>query len=223
MRPAVSSRSLPTMSNTRQQQHQLSASDEGSTAGDSIPYRLPKIPCSQQRTHSSPSACSERVTRSEPAGLEQLYKVDYFGSDRLEKYLGKRKTLPSPPYTIAQLQRQEGIHMPTFQKVHIEPVLPCDKVVDSSGDAVPEQTTGRARDTVTLLGLGRQVSGKPRESPSSVDKPFAWRLSPHNHKNYDNQAIQGQTGPFSRDFVVHCNTPNTWLKMKLKKQRTSWR
>ncbi|XP_038047134.1 uncharacterized protein LOC119721236 [Patiria miniata] len=221
MRPAGSSRSLPSVPQARQP-YQMSVSDDGSVLRDSTPYRLPKI--QQQLAHRLPR--TERVTRSEPTDLDQLYKVDYVGSDRMEMYLSKRHKLPGPPYTISQRHRQEGIHMPTFQKVQFEPVLPCNRVVEANGHAELERSTSRTslstRDTV-ILGLGRHVAGTQQESPPAVDKHSAWRLSPHKHKNYDIQAIQGQTGPFSRDFVIHCNTPNSWLQMKLNKQKTSRR
>ncbi|XP_033629597.1 uncharacterized protein LOC117291793 [Asterias rubens] len=222
MRPATSSRSLPKV-HKKKPQHRRVQSDEGSAlVANEIPYRLPKVELSQSLP-TPRSTITRRISSShETTSHDLLYKIDYMGSESLEKYFQRREKLPDPPNTIAQLKRQEGIHMPTFKRANIRPIGPNNKMGGYSENLVQGHTASRTslatRGTTGLPGIFK--SSELMQHSSNGTKQAAWRLSPYQHKNYDVQAIRGQTGPFSRDFIIHCNTPNSWLRMKLKSQKT---
>lgn len=61
----------------------------------------------------------------------------------------------------------------------------------------------------------------PHSRSVSPAKSIHWALGSTKHAFYDYKGQSRNQGPYSREFTVHCMAPNSWLRMKWGRQRTS--
>nr|XP_002731740.1 PREDICTED: uncharacterized protein LOC100378304 isoform X1 [Saccoglossus kowalevskii] len=176
------------------------------------PYRLPRI------TPKVNMSAISRLTKQ-----EELYKIDDDDDGRssaIIHYIHKKKMF-IPPHTISQLQRANSLMVPSFRKAHLAPMTPAPSVAS-------DRTYNRVNRLLHVPKL-RIGTGSVHSFQQNLDeeifrrkKKVAWKLSPHTNSSFD-KASCGYSGPFSREFTIHCTAPNSWLRKKWKGQSTTLR
>lgn len=68
-------------------------------------------------------------------------------------------------------------------------------------------------------GVG-SLTARSSVIPKSA-KSIHWKLSSYRNMDIDQKGKSSKQGPYSRGFTVHCSAPNSWLKMKLGRQKTT--
>ncbi|XP_071822495.1 uncharacterized protein [Apostichopus japonicus] len=172
------------------------------------PYRLPSLSAPQQPLKVDDG---DKILLSLPTVRLDLHSLK--GSSALKTH---------PPYTAGQLKRAQAIHAPKFSRAHFAPEISSslpqlgtrssDRLISPDVQQISISKKITARSAPSLEQTTNRWPVRP-----AANRRLVWKLSPHPHRNYDAQSLKGTMGPYSREFVVHCTTPKTWLRMKLSK------
>ncbi|XP_077997781.1 uncharacterized protein LOC144450902 isoform X2 [Glandiceps talaboti] len=167
------------------------------------PYRLPKLVTDD---------ASDVTPRTKQ---EELYKIDADDqrSEHLVQYVRHKRKMLQPPHTIAQLHRASNLMVPNFRSARLAPVTPHPSVTASS----ELEYTHRYRGALPRLRGAESVNSFERKLDEEIlrdNKRISWKLS-HNNSSFDSKAGNSFSGPYSREFTIHCTAPHRWLKMKL--------
>ncbi|XP_072181259.1 uncharacterized protein [Diadema setosum] len=220
-----------------------SLSPTPSSSTSSTPYRLPKLSSSGSLSSTASSDRSDKPPKEVPPASERVSRERQVQSRKNlatnNSRARQQQQLPIPPYTISQLRRLQNIQVPSFKRAQFEPLLasPIRPVeIPDLVDEEKDQEAEHAMRASTRFTHASRTSYGPRSAAVSMTIPMAtgsvysrpppdqkaeWRLSPYRHKNFDQQAVSPNFGPYSRGFVIHCTTPKSWLHMKLRRTKTT--
>ncbi|KAI8487741.1 hypothetical protein Bbelb_344790 [Branchiostoma belcheri] len=182
--------------------------------GVKTPYRLPRL-------HLGEAKNDGEITRSNPPVHPEGY---YTRSTRTPPPLEISTTsIILPAQSLAQLARQRRLGVPKFKAAMVRPRFTAiphtpPQSVNMDHDDLSVSTTAFPslfRKTPHSLQRDLLPTPSPRTSRQGGRSPD-WKLSSYPTTVYDSKD-QGNTGPYSREFIVHCMAPNNWLRMKLRK------
>nr|XP_054751491.1 uncharacterized protein LOC129257230 [Lytechinus pictus] len=185
-------------------------------------------PRSQQSIKSNLSKVSSRSTRSSnrlpipPYTIAQLRRAQNIHVPSFKK--AQFAPLVSSPARKAVIEEDSKterteVHDRTRveQEIHVRAEPETTRATTRYSHA--SRTTYGPRSAAVSMTIP-MASGTDYSHPPP-DQKAEWRLSPYRHKNYDNQAVTSNSGPYSRKFVIHCSAPKSWLHMKLRRTKTT--
>ncbi|XP_066263855.1 uncharacterized protein [Branchiostoma lanceolatum] len=205
--------SLPDIRTSFGAQDMDDTTDPAWGTGVKTPYRLPRL-------HLGVAKNEGELPRGNPPVHPEGY---YTRSTRTPPPLEiSTSSIMLPAQSLAQLARQRRLGVPKFRAAMVRPRYtaiphtPPQSVNMDHDDLSVSTTAFPSLFRKTPHSLQRDLlptpSPRSRLGGSSPD----WKLSSYPPNVYDSKD-QGYTGPYSREFVVHCMAPNNWLRMKLRK------
>ncbi|XP_071941190.1 uncharacterized protein [Antedon mediterranea] len=193
--------SVPRSAYTTSEARSSKISDDDET--DSIPHRLPKI--LKQRPETVPmDAVSKRPSHKNRLQQPRFAEVNQ---------------VPSSVIAMNQLNRVNLMYVPTFKKAYLGPTVSSTLSAKTNSrmpsvkpvrQQLPDKIRFVKQSSFTLTSLEREIDARIKKEEQKV----AWKLSPYDHSSFDMQALRGSTGPYSREFTIHCTPPSNWMKMK---------
>lgn len=146
------------------------------------------------------------------------------GSPRVKSLVRQGTSRAAPPSSCAS-SREATLTSPTqspqphfYGASHGESALYRRMLLSNRERSVAEGDVGMETDRGPTTTPFRDLRAA---SPAKSAYSLRWTLPPYKNLHFDKKGQGKAQGPYSREFTVTCSTPNSWLRMKLGRSKST--